>query len=84
MGVTEPIFGKLLHHFYNLLPENPQPRDVIPLNQIQALASHAMRAACSMTALRPFSKGFSFLTRNLPESTTNVRLTDRAVTDIWM
>ena len=84
MGVTESIFGKLLHNFYNLLPENPQPRDVIPLHQIQALASHAMRAAGSMTALRPFSKGFSLLTRGLPESATNVRLTDRAVTDIWM
>jgi hypothetical protein len=37
-----------------------------------------------MTALRPFSKGFSFLTRGLPDSATNVRLTDRSVTDIWM
>ena len=82
IGLTEPLFGKLLDHFFTLLPADPHVGDVIALPLLLAISSHAMRSATVMPSMRAHAKVFSFNTRGLPTHATQVRLSAGSVTAI--
>ena len=82
IGLTESLFGKLLNHFFTLLPEDPQAGDVIALPLLLAISSYAMRSATVMPSMRAHAKVFSFNTRGLPTHATQVRLSAGSVTAI--
>jgi len=80
--VSENIFRKVLRLIFVDIAGTPSVGDSIQLDQLQRLASYAMRLANCLTPLLPFSRGFSAATSRIPFYAKTARWTERAITDL--
>ena len=80
--VSEAIFRNVLRLLFVDILGTPSVGDPIQLDQLQRLASYAMRLANCLTPLLPFSRGFSAATSHIPFHAKTAKWTERAITDL--
>ncbi len=82
IGLSQPLFLKMVCTVYVMVSMDIKPGDVIPVHTLQSLASRAIRSADVVSVMGPFSRGFSSCLKGVPLTATSTTLSERAYEDL--